>query len=227
MGGKNSKHAPSNAVPQADLYRGPGYTKKGYRKNGYDHIKGGGRKARYKKTKKIQSGLNMPLEQGMFKTAPDAGKATHAQRYYFEYGRNFMYSKPPYSNQAHHLLPQEFWQGLTAAQRRILRKLKYSINDGTNIVFLPQDNKGQTIHQLPKHNGSHPKYSAQVNFDTTDVKKRLQKVADQKKDCEEVETPQEIVKKLQKLQKDYWKIVTTSSAEFINNVVFVVDESAV
>lgn len=225
--GNKSSHASSSAPLQADLYRGPGYTKKGYRKNGHDHISGTGRKGRYKKTKDIQAGLGKLIEQGMFKTVRDAGKATHAQRYYFEHKSNFKYSRPPYNNQAHHLLPQEFWQGLTPSQRQILRRLKYSINDGSNIVFLPQDNRGCTIHCLPKHNGSHPTYSAQVNIDTADVKKRLQKIVDQAKDCEEVESPQEIVKKLQKLQKDYWDIVTTSSAEFINNVARVVDETAV
>ncbi len=229
MGGKASTHTSSNATPQADLYRGAGYTRKGYRKNGYDHIKSTGRKARYSQVRRIQAGLKKLMDepQKMFKTVPDAGKATHAQRYFFGHGRNFMYSKPPYSNQAHHMLPQEFWQGLTPAQRRILRGQKYSINDGSNVVFLPQDSKGHAIHQLPKHNGSHPRYTSQVKIDASNVEKSLKDAVEQGKDCDEAETPKNIVKKLNSLQARYWKILTKSLASVVNDVIVVTDTSDV
>ncbi|MDH5179479.1 MAG: AHH domain-containing protein [Gammaproteobacteria bacterium] len=206
----NNPHPNSNQQNNADLYHGNAYRQKGHKE-----IKGSGRKSRYNKTNQIKAGLaKLP-----FPRVPDRAETSHAKRYHFAYGKNFTHYRIPYYNQAHHMLPQEFWDPLDSEQKAILRTLKYSINNGKNIVFLPANNTGWHIHKLPKHNGSHPTYSRAVLKDSKAIKKDLNKAVREKKKCETYTPPQSILEKLMQLQNDYWDIITASKEDAINNVI--------
>ena len=210
----NSSHAGSNAKNKARLY-----PSSGYRANGHNEIKGGSRKARYNKTNEIRDGLaELIKKKGRFKRVKDAGQLSHARRYHFDYKNNFVYGRGPYTNQAHHMLPQEFWKSLTTKQKNILKKVDYDIDNGKNIIFLPANDDGFPIHKLPKHFDNHRKYSQKVMGDSKDVRDSLQKLVKKAEPCEETETPENLAKELKQYQDSYWKTITESKAENVNDV---------
>ncbi|MCF6337695.1 MAG: AHH domain-containing protein [Gammaproteobacteria bacterium] len=150
----------------------------GYRQKGHAYISGCGRKDRYNRTDDIKKGL----KKLRFKKVTDHAKTSHAERYYFTYKDpktkrrgNFTHYMVPYYHQAHHLLPQDFWKKMTPEQKKILKQIKYSINNGENIIFLPSCDRGKTIHKLPLHKGFHPRYNRIVIKDAKEIKDDIQK----------------------------------------------------
>jgi len=205
----DSEHMVLDDKAKAELY-----PRRGYRQKGYDYISGGSRKSRYNKTNQIKAGLS----KLRFQRVDDQAETSHARRYHFTHERNFTHYRVPYYHQAHHLLPREFWHELTTEQKSVLRQVNYNINNGENIVFLPSSDRGQAIHKLPIHNGSHPKYNKAVLKDAAKMKDRLDKAAKRIKPCEENNPPKSIRDDLMKLQNKYWDIVTESTEDKVDNV---------
>jgi hypothetical protein len=121
-----------------------------------------------------------------------AVRAAQAAKYVFEYkpppdGQNWLSSYKPYRYQAHHLIPDEavsedIFGG--AEPWAVMKKIPYDINHGENIMLLPATDKYTSIHQLPKHNGSHPDYNDMVIGRMSRFKKDLKKT-----DCDSKNPP--------------------------------------
>ncbi|MFY0564523.1 AHH domain-containing protein [Archangium lansingense] len=89
----------------------------------------------------------------------------------------------PYPWQAHHLLPSNvFYKNLDLSQVKIILRTDYDINDGRNIIFLPNKPLDTSIHALPYHSSGHTKYDKVVKSKM----KTLKSVLDQIKN-EEIE----------------------------------------
>ncbi|KFA94147.1 AHH domain-containing protein, partial [Archangium violaceum] len=72
---------------------------------------------------------------------------------------DFIGTSLPYSWEAHHLLPANvFYKELTIEQIKIILRTNYDINDGRNIIFLPENPIDTPIHKLPYHSSGHNKY---------------------------------------------------------------------
>jgi len=196
----------------ADLWYG---NRKKYRANAYKYISNNkGRRERYddlellKRTLKSHPDLNVK----------EKGSEDHAKCYFFNHKRNFDSGYAPWKNQAHHLLPQEFWKGLTPAQMDLLRQVKYSINNGQNIIYLPAGFKAHLIHELPIHRGPHDKYNDEVIIDARDVNEKLQKAEKEGGFCEKCNPPEAILERLQELQDKYWDLLANTKIQKINDV---------
>lgn len=212
----DSEHMVLDDKAKAELY-----PRRGYRQKGYDYISGGSRKSRYNKTNQIKAGL----KQLRFQRVDDQAETSHARRYHFTYKApnserkgNFTHYRVPYYHQAHHLLPQEFWKKMTPEQKKILRQLKYSINNGENIIFLPSCDRGRTIHKLPLHKGPHLQYNELVIDDAKEVKEDIQKAVEKAEECQSNKPSDRITEKLMELQGDYWDLIVKSDAKHVSEV---------
>ena len=208
-----SDHMLANGKKLADLWYG---NRKKYRANAYQEISNNKkRKDRYDNSERLKRTLgNHP---GL-NTVEDKGLETHAARYFFNYECNFKNEFAPWRNQAHHLLPQEFWGSLTSAQMDLLRQIEYSINNGHNIIYLPKYSEGRRIHELPIHNGPHDKYSDEVITDATDVSDKLQKAEKDGGFCEKTNPPKAILDRLKELQDKYWDILANTKIKKVNDM---------
>jgi len=207
----NSEHMVLDGKAKADLYY-----RKGYRQKGHSYISGGSRKSCYSKTNQIKAGLE---ELGIKKKTSGHGDTPHHERYYLPYLKNFKNTYAPYKNQAHHLLPQKFWKKMNPEQKKILRQIKYSINNGENIIFLPENERGQTIHKLPIHCGPHFQYSEAVIEGADKIKKKIQKAVKEAKKCKSNKPSDTITEDLMNLQGDYWNAIVNSDERYVNEVV--------
>lgn len=145
-----------------------------------------------------------------------SGDDTHAAGYHFDHFSADV-SGTPYPNQGHHLLPCEVFTARSKdddnpnngafgdAELEVLYHLKYDLNNGNNVIFLPALAKNHGVHQLPSHCGSHPKYTAQVTKDMERINQLLKKALGQP--CEDWKPPASIVDELVKLENAYWKWV--------------------
>ena len=145
-----------------------------------------------------------------------SGDDTHAAGYHFNHFSAAV-SGSPYPNQGHHLLPCEVFVvrspdedkrnngAFGETELEVLRHLKYDINNGNNVIFLPMIGKHHDVHQLPSHCGSHPKYTTQVAKDMEEVNEKLK--SSLRKPCEKWKPPVSIVNELVKLENEYWKWV--------------------
>lgn len=189
-----------------------------YRQTGYLDIKGNvGRRKIYDDVVRIQSVLT---KMGTRPRIPSItpGGPDHAQQYIFIHvatikGKartNFLDFGPPYPSEAHHLVPESvFNEGnfLTPEQLVVMRKADYDVNNGKNIMFLPQRKKDAPIHNLPIHRGSHKKYTDAVKKDADAISDGLQKAVKKDQPHETWNPPADIVEKLYKLQDDYWNLL--------------------
>jgi len=93
----------------------------------------------------------------------------------------------PYPWEAHHLLPTNvFYKNLSMDQIRAILRTDYDINDGRNIIFLPEEPIDTPVHKLPYHSSGHVKYDKRVKFAMMkEVKDVLDKVKKEKRDHKE------------------------------------------
>jgi hypothetical protein len=194
-----------------------------YRTSGYSTIKGdGSKRLRYGNLQLIQEVLQerqtrvSPATDSAGRHVPP-GSIPHARRYVFVHGPNFKIGGSPYANQAHHMLPQEAFTDtyLTSEQREIMNQVKYDLNNGKNIIFLPESESATAFHDLPSHSGSHDKYTRIVVADMGEIKAALNKGLETDPDHKNY-SPQDIRDQLYTLQDKYWRYLTTCGAPQIN-----------
>ncbi|HHI94430.1 MAG TPA: hypothetical protein ENK04_13115 [Gammaproteobacteria bacterium] len=207
-----SDHMLANGKKLADLWYG---NRKKYRANAYQEISNNkDRKDRYDDLERLKRTLGNHPDLNV----DDKGSENHAKRYFFNHERNFDSGYAPWTNQAHHLLPQEFWNGLTSAQMDLLKQIEYSINNGLNIIYLPAGFKAHLIHELPIHRGAHDKYSDEVITDATSVSNKLKKAEKDGGFCEKTNPPKAILERLQELQDKYWNILATTKIKKVTDL---------
>ncbi|RKH09659.1 hypothetical protein D7X74_29160 [Corallococcus sp. CA047B] len=186
---------------------------KEYRKNGISVIGNDpGKLARvYNNNSKIKKHLT---ENAIGTKIPGAtaGDDKHAAGYHFNHFNER--AGTPYPNAGHHMLPCELFtvrsegakQGGVFGEEefKILRRVKYDINNGENLIFLPAINDTHCgIHQLPCHVGSHPAYTAEVSRDIERINRLLKKSLEQP--CENWKPPETIPNELKNREKKYWE----------------------
>jgi len=222
-------HLAAGGVVRAKLKRS-GF--KDYRSNGYTHISGCGRKKKYdgrndderkERLEKIQKVLKTRgTDVKGDKTTIKKGSLEHAMRYTFTYGQNFQVGESPYPNQGHHLLPEEalLEKKFSEWQMKVLRAVPYDLNEGTNIIFLPSRQRDSEFHQLPSHQGSHPRYTNQVVEDMEKVQTKLSKVKKEDTKHKKWSPPDDIKAKLKSLENKYWKLLTSGVTCPIDDIPF-------
>ncbi|RKH26649.1 hypothetical protein D7Y13_20320 [Corallococcus praedator] len=185
---------------------------KEYRKNGISIISGDAGKLDrvYNNNSKIKKYL---IENAIETRTPGAtaGDDTHAAGYHFNHFTEK--AGTPYPNAGHHILPCELFTvkseeegkgGVFGEEEfKILRRLKYDINNGENLIFLPAINNSHCgIHQLPCHVGSHPAYTEEVSRDIEQINQLLKKSLE--KPCEDWKPPENIPTEFKKHENKYW-----------------------
>ncbi|MBJ6761550.1 AHH domain-containing protein [Myxococcaceae bacterium JPH2] len=214
-----------------------------YRKNGIDIIGANDGKTNpvYNNDSKIKKYLNQKMaearsegKRNLPKTTiagAQYGDDTHAAGYHFNH---FAADNggTPYPNEGHHMLPCELFLqreesgdpekgGLFGEiERQILLRVKYDVNNGNNVIFLPAALNLCGVHQLPYHAGSHPGYSSKVRADLKRIDAMLKDQA--KKLCETWNPPDSIPDQLMKLENKYWNWIVLfgeSHLDSINNFV--------
>lgn len=182
-----------------------------YRENGYRHIKGnGGKKRRYADLERIQGVLEdrgtkpVPGKDGLGRPIEPAS-VPHARRYTFTSGKNFKIGGSPYANEAHHMLPVEAFgdKYFTAEQKEVLERIKYDVNNGKNVIFLPEALDDCEFHNLPQHNGSHPDYTALVDGDMQSVRADIDNVLAQDPEHKNYSVS-DMRQRFMNLQDKYW-----------------------
>jgi len=208
-------HSSSTSDNKAILNRSSGY-----RSNGYDTISKSSKGDVYGDLTRIQSVLRA---RGTTPAPPPVPPASseHAARYVFTHGDNFKTGYAPYSNEGHHMLPCEVFTDkyLTSKQILLVRKVDYDINNGDNIIFLPESEGDCDFHNLPSHCGSHPNYANLVSTDMQQARDSLQKEIDSDPNHENWKPPSDIPGMLKGFQDDYWSLLTTCGPMRINDVV--------
>jgi len=202
-----SDHLKAGGKSRARLTRAPSSE---YRASGYRLIKRiSGRNGVYSKIKQIQAVLQERGTRPKPRGVQQGGEA-HARRYTFTYKRNFQLGSSPYSNQGHHLLPCEAFTNkyFSDEQLFLLRQVRYDVNNGMNILFLPSCDRDCFFHLLPSHSGPHPKYTDLVSEDMQGVRDSLQQVIDRDPEHKNWSPPQDLRKRLLELQKSYWDYLT-------------------
>ncbi|WP_158623425.1 AHH domain-containing protein [Corallococcus sp. CA053C] len=192
-----------------------------YRRKGYSHIKGdGGRKSVYADLDVIQAVLQA-RGTGTRDKRVKPGSRSHARRYTFAYGMNFQSGRSPYSNQGHHLLPEEALSPryLSSEQLRMIQGVDYDINNGENIIFLPVKPRDTEMHRLPYHSGSHPNYTRQVDGDMAEVKDILDSALAKDKEHKQWNPPADIKNRLMGLQSQYWDLMVAAGPIAIDRFV--------
>ncbi len=185
------------------------YSKTGYRKNGHTFLKSkqgkGSRSSNYENTGMIQAHL-ADIKRGA-KAGAENGSVEHAARYTLSHLENFLSGKAPYKNQAHHMLPQSFNKLLSDDINTLCKKVKYNINRGENIIFLPEYDVDGGFHDLPYHLGSHGGYNKEVLKDADKLGDLLKKYM-QTEPCKDGEDiPEDIVNEFKNFEDGLWAII--------------------
>jgi hypothetical protein len=113
-------------------------------------------------------------------------------------------SNLPYPWQAHHLLPTNvFYKNLTTKEIQIILRSDYDINDGRNLIFLPEKPIDTLVHKLPVHASQHVSYDRKVVSNMGDLKNVLAQVA--KKEIEHKDAAAKVEEQLHKLETKMFK----------------------
>ncbi|WP_395840980.1 AHH domain-containing protein [Archangium violaceum] len=192
-----------------------------YRQNGYEHIRDTGSRTKvYSSDAKIKNIMAVLQKRG---TQPNpkgvaAGSEKHAKRYTFKYKNNFSVGSRPYSNEAHHMVPESAFSEkfFTPDQIKLLWMVQYDVNNKENIIFLPEVEQDSDFHLLPSHSGDHPKYTAKVSGDMKEVRKSLNKVINKDPDHKNWSPPNDVPTRLIDLQKKYWRFLVNCGPMPVN-----------
>nr|WP_225937987.1 AHH domain-containing protein [Myxococcus sp. RHSTA-1-4] len=110
----------------------------------------------------------------------------------------------PYPWQAHHLLPTNFfYKNLTMKEIKIILRSDYDINDGRNLIFLPERPVDTLAHKLPFHASQHPSYDKKVVRQMGNLKRVLDEVA--KKEIEHKDAAAKVEEQIHKLETKMFK----------------------
>ncbi|MCP3143969.1 AHH domain-containing protein [Pyxidicoccus xibeiensis] len=92
----------------------------------------------------------------------------------------------PYPWEAHHLLSTNvFYKYLTLAQIKVILRSDYDINDGRNIIFLPQEPIDTPVHKLPYHSSGHTQYDKKIKREMVTLKATLDDIVKNQRDHKE------------------------------------------
>ncbi|WP_437605282.1 AHH domain-containing protein [Sorangium sp. So ce834] len=193
-----------------------------HRENGHSHISGnGGKRAVYDDLMTIRRGLRMhkpkPIVPKDKSVQPWSDQ--HAEGYTFKHFKAAG-ANTPYRNQAQHMIPVEFFsvKSIGADELAVMQKVDYDINNGENIIFLPEHAGKVVIHRLPNHCGSHPVYNRVVKTEAARLRQRLQKAIDKDKDHTEWNPPEDIPAELKSLQKSLWNLTVRMVGVGLSNI---------
>jgi hypothetical protein len=213
-------HANKNGINVAIL----GRRQNTHRENGHSHISGNSAKrAVYDNLMIIRRGLEMhkpkPIKPRGKKNKVVPWSNEHAEGYTFKHFKP-VGAGTPYPNEAQHMIPIEFFsvENFGADELTIMRKVDYDINNGENIIFLPEKADMTIIHRLPNHCGPHPTYSQLVRTEGTRLRQRLQKAIDKDKPHTEWNPPQDIPAELKSLQKALWNLTVRMVGLGMSNI---------
>lgn len=189
-----------------------------YRKNGYDHIVGdAARKKIYERNFTVKANkdrlparvrekpLGDPLK-GRDRLPADPRKNADAWKFK---GENYKKGYLPFNHNYHHILPWDVLKGtMTYPEVDAIQLSTYNINDGLNLIILPESVPYATALGLWTHPDDHPLYSKEVKSVLSEAKqiinpKRGHKVNQENKDK---------FKKLFELweEPEFWKIVASA-----------------
>ena len=131
----------------------------------------------------------------------------------------------PYAWRAHHMLPGSafYYVGsdkqpcFTEDQLQAILRSDYNVNDGHNIMMLPNVNWAVPVHELPQHPSDHVRYTQRVMKDLREVADSLEKVkdADKKHDAPEVRIEQRLLN----LENRCWAFLVSLGRQLISLVV--------
>jgi A nuclease family of the HNH/ENDO VII superfamily with conserved AHH len=216
------KHVDANARPEAVLGKNSSYRENGTKylraQNGRDVY----RNFSHPHLKKIKDLARSVAEfpegppQNFDRKAPAATGTSGA--------------KWPYAWEAHHMIPGEVFTHMkngaegggepvfTPEQYDLLLKSDYDINNGHNIIMLPDEAWAVPIHVLLQHPSNHPEYTKMVIMQCQTISEMLQsEVAKKKKDHKELTKP--IVQELHDLEDDLWDYLVDLSKRVVNAVI--------
>jgi hypothetical protein len=130
--------------------------------------------------------------------------------------------KYPYPWEAHHMLPgSAFYYEkapgqpcFTAEQYEILIQSEYDINEGTNVIMLP-DKEDHTvfIHALLAHPSDHQNYTALVMDGMNDISTKISELEKSAKPHDEIVAS--FVKELKDLENRCWKLLVKLSRAIV------------
>ncbi len=112
----------------------------------------------------------------------------------------------PYVWEAHHILPMSaFYNAFKKKHIDIILRSEYDINNGKNIIFLPNLSADRKYHGLPHHPSDHPNYTKRVIAQFNKIAKSIDKMIAQSKPHSQVRGKFE--KDLHKYEKDNFTYV--------------------
>ena len=115
----------------------------------------------------------------------------------------------PYQWEAHHVLPMScFLDYFSADEIQIILLSDYDINDGQNIIFLPEHSEDTAVHGLPYHPSNHLKYNSEVKTKFEDIRDKIEELKEEEKPHKAIagsveEELHNIEKKMFKYVKDF------------------------
>ena len=118
----------------------------------------------------------------------------------------------PYQWEAHHVLPMScFMDYFTAKEIEVILLSDYDINDGQNIIFLPEHSEDTAVHELPYHPSNHLKYNSEVKTKFQSIKDKIEEMIDEEKPHEAIAGSVE--QKLHDIETDMFKFVKDFGTE--------------
>lgn len=147
-----------------------------------------------------------------------SGSSQHVARYKLD---KFTDGSSPYLNHAHHLIPANaFINQFTSQQQNVLRKIKYDVNNGNNLIFLPATLEATRYHLLPWHQTDdyHRKYSKKVKDSAIEIEKKINEFLSDKTKCETEDPPQDIADEMVQYENQLWDLVIGLGPKSINAI---------
>lgn len=218
------EHVDSNATPKAVLGKNSSYRENGTKYLRDQDGRGVYRNFSHPHLKKIRALARSVAEfpegplQNFDRKAPSAT------------GQNSG-AKWPYAWEAHHMIPGDVFthmkagaQGkgepiFTPEQYKLLTKSDYDVNNGHNIIMLPDENWAVPIHVLLQHPSDHPDYTQMVLTQCQSISENLQSYVSKNKKKHKENMEAAIVRELTALEDDLWEFLVDLSQRVVNAVI--------
>jgi hypothetical protein len=117
----------------------------------------------------------------------------------------------PYHYEAHHLLPRAMFGQLLETTLKpykdVVLKIDYDINNGRNIIMLPEGPEHTAVHRLPCHFTDHPNYTKKVESYLTDFANAVNEAAANASPEHPEITDQTLADKLHQIEDKCWTLV--------------------
>ena len=218
------EHVDANDKPQAVLRKNSSYRENGTKYLRAQDGRGVYRNFSHKHLKKIREVARQAAE------FPEGPVQNFDRRALGSLGRNSG-AKWPYVWEAHHMIPGDVFTHMKAGgkvngapvftpqQYRLLCKSDYNVNDGHNIIMLPDQNWAVPIHVLLQHPSDHPEYTVLVMTKCQDISQALQRDVDKNKGKHKKDLKTAIAEELRGLEEDLWDFLVALSQDVVNAVI--------